>query len=443
MTQKNWIAIGRRMGLAVCLLMGLAGGVVAQEATSDVPSWMLGKPTFNGSGYDQDLQTNTKPYTVPTEPGVVSRVNPYAASERFVVPFDSIMIPGQPGVVARAIGSAGDPKMGAQGTVTPVSGQEAVLPMPLRGPSTDSGPANSPANGPANGPAMMDLLPPSGSSPPRLPPTPMADSSTSAADVDVGAVADSDSDSALDSIGSAVASADVPPLQNEVIRWYQYPRRWMTGWDSHAEFGLDGSDGNAETLAIQTGLEMKRKTDAYTFAIDVDYRQASSRSETTEDNGRLNLDYDRLLGGSPWSAFGKFGMEWDEFKAFDLRLNINGGVGYHWIRDDRTTLVTRFGSGASQEIGAPDDDWKAEAVFGIEAERQINSRNKVKAKLDYFPAWEDFADYRLVADVAWEILLNDSENLSLKIAATDRYDSTPQGAEPNDIYYSMLLLYKF
>ena len=82
----------------------------------------------------------------------------------------------------------------------------------------------------------------------------------------------------------------------------------MRGWDSHAEFGLDGSNGNADTLAIQTGLELKRKTEAYTLAIDVDYRQASSRNVTTEDNGRLNVDYDRMLRDTPWSAFGKLGL---------------------------------------------------------------------------------------------------------------------------------------
>jgi putative salt-induced outer membrane protein YdiY len=217
----------------------------------------------------------------------------------------------------------------------------------------------------------------------------------------------------------------------------------MRGWDSHAEFGLDGSDGNANTLAIQTGLELKRKTDLYSFGVDIDYRQAMARNVTTEDNGRFNMDYDRMLKDSPWSAFGKFGMEWDRFKAFDLRLNVNGGAGYHWIRTDDATLVTRFGAGAMRKIGAPIDDWIAEAVFGIEAERQLTSRQKLKGKMDYFPAWEDFGNYRLVSDVAWEILLDGSENLSLKLAATDRYDSTPQGAKANDIYYSLLLLYKF
>lgn len=239
------------------------------------------------------------------------------------------------------------------------------------------------------------------------------------------------------------AIADEPPLESEVVRWYQYPQRWMRGWDSHAELGLDGSTGNARTLSIQTGWESKRKTELYTLGLDFDYRQASNRSVTTEDNGRLNLDYDRLLMDTPWSGFAKYGMEWDKFKAFDLRLFTSAGIGYHWVRRDDATLVTRFGAGGSKEIGAPDDSWIPEAVFGGEAERQLTPRQKLKGKVDYFPAWENFNNFRLVSDVAWEILLDGSENLSLRLAATDRYDSTPQGAKKNDLYYSLLLLYKF
>ena len=266
------------------------------------------------------------------------------------------------------------------------------------------------------------------------------------ADPQPGANSDEENPATLVDLADQVNASDSlepAPLQTEVIRWYQYPRRWMKGWDSHAEFGLDGSDGNANTLAIQTGLELKRKAESYTLGIDVNYRQASSRNKTTEENGRFNVDYDRLLGDTFWSAFGKFGMEWDRFKPFDLRLNMNSGFGYYWVRSDDTTLVTRFGAGASREIGAPIDNWTPEAVFGFEAERQLTSRQKLKGKFDYFPSWENFGDYRLVSDVAWEILLDGSENLSLKLAATDRYDSTPQGARPNDVYYSLLLLYKF
>ncbi len=234
------------------------------------------------------------------------------------------------------------------------------------------------------------------------------------------------------------------PLQEEVLRWYQVPWVWMTtGWTNHAEFGLDGSNGNAETLSLTTGIELKRKTDAYTFAIDVDYRQASNRGATTQDNGRFNVDYDRIIADSNWTMFGKYGMEWDKFKAFDLRLNTNAGLGYYWVRNDQASFITRFGAGASKEIGAPDDAWVPEAVFGAEGERQLTARQKLKGKLEYFPSWEDFGNYRLVADASWEILLDGSDNLSLKLSFTDRYDSTPQGALPNDVYYSALILYKF
>jgi len=265
--------------------------------------------------------------------------------------------------------------------------------------------------------------------------------------------ADSDSEAAeiepvpVPRLGERIEDAAVSeaaPLEEEVVRWYQYPWLWLSeGWENHAEFGLDGSDGNADTLAIQTGLEMKRETDRYTLALDVDYRQASADDITTEDNGRLNLDFDRLLANSNWTAFTKFGLEFDEFKVFDLRVNLNGGVGYYWLRTDASTFITRFGAGASQEIGAPDDDWKPEGVFGLEWDHQLSKRQKLKAKVDYFPVWSDFSDYRIVTDLAWETLLDSSDNLSLRLAVTDRYDSTPQGAEPNDFYYSMLLLYKF
>jgi hypothetical protein len=163
----------------------------------------------------------------------------------------------------------------------------------------------------------------------------------------------------------------------------------------------------------------------------------------TQNSGRFNSDFDRLLGDTRWSAFNKLGLEWNEFKPFDLRVNVNGGAGYYWLRDDQSTFVTRFGAGASREIGSPDDSWIPEALFGVESEHQLTATQKLKAKIDYFPSWNDFSDYRLVSDVSWEMLLDGTENLSLKLAATDRYDSTPQGALANDLFYSLLLLYKF
>lgn len=248
-------------------------------------------------------------------------------------------------------------------------------------------------------------------------------------------------------IGAALAEAadlEEPPLQAEIVQWYQIPWRWVTkGWTSHAELGLNGSSGNSVTSAIQTGLEMNRKTDLYTLGIDFNYRQASAQRRNTEDNARLNIDYDRLLGKTKWTSFGKLGLAYDKFKAFDLRLNMNAGLGYYWLRNDKTNFITRAGLGASREFGAPIDRWTPEAVLGLSYDRQLSERQKIIAKLDYFPSLRNSGDYRVVSDLAWETLIDNAENLSLRLSVTDRYDSTPQGALPNDVYYAALLLYKF
>ncbi|TWT81869.1 hypothetical protein CA13_33240 [Planctomycetes bacterium CA13] len=421
-------------------------------STPKVPLWQQGVAQWNGTGYS---------HPSPSLAATNSVANPVSHAEDGMhaqtglnieqVSHSSSVVPTTPNPVTPPYTVPFDPSMQAIGISYPAATIAANLTPPsLSGPITTPSAQPSPAFSTANSASTPTFAEPVtdfemlGEEPSEFwsPSAPIGQGLATPPSENTLPLATSAPEE-MNTIDSHSMTIEEPPLEQEVLRWYQYPVQWMHGWDSHAEFGLDGSSGNAETLALQMGLEMKRQTDDYTFAIDVDYRNATSRRVTTEDNGRFNVDYDRMLSDSKWSLFAKYGMEWDKFKAFDLRLNINGGAGYHWIRTDDTTLVTRFGAGASREIGAPIDEWTPEAVFGAEASRQLTSRQKLKAKIDYFPAWEDFSDYRLVSDFSWEILLDGSENLSLKLAATDRYDSTPQGALANDVYYSLLLLYKF
>ncbi|WP_286177361.1 DUF481 domain-containing protein [Stieleria mannarensis] len=407
------VGLGCVLGFALGCVLGWGGLLSGRVARADTPLWQLGLPTFGGKNPEAKAQQGPSFSFPPPEAEIAAGAEiaalPDTATGAATAPTEASLSDVQPAAYQSGPGETA--------TVS-----YPGLPMPpLPATSELAFPVAPPTNSPLMNPPAVTTLP----SPPESVPAPAPSTP----------------------IGQAIASGEAvepAPLAEETESWYQIPWRWVTrGWENHAELGLDGSSGNSRTLALQTGLEMKRKTDRYTLGIDFDYRKATNRGITTEDNGRLNLDYDRLFEDSRWSAFGKFGAEWDQFKAFDSRLNLNGGLGYHFVRTDDALLATKFGAGASKEIGAPDDAWKPEAVFGAEAEYQLNRYNKMKAKVDYFPAWEDFSDYRLVSDVAWEILLDDTDNLSLKLALTDRYDSTPQGAKPNDVYYSLLLLVKF
>jgi putative salt-induced outer membrane protein YdiY len=226
--------------------------------------------------------------------------------------------------------------------------------------------------------------------------------------------------------------------------WYP-PLTWFPwdGWTNSAELGINGSSGNAESLSFQTGARFKRQTDVHLFDFRTTYNRTQSGGIETQNNSLTYADFDRFFGQSPWSAFLKQGLEYDQFKEFDARYNINSGLAYRFVKTDRLSLQGRFGAGASREFGGPDRRWVPEALFGTSYEHQLNKRNKWIAKVDYFPEWGDFNNYRIVSDASWEILWDEVGNLSLKLGAIDRYDSTPNGRKPNDLTYSLLLLYKF
>lgn len=226
--------------------------------------------------------------------------------------------------------------------------------------------------------------------------------------------------------------------------WY-YPWTWipLDGWSNSAELGLNGSAGNTESMSLQTGTRFKRQSAFTLFDLRLNHNRTNANGVETQNNVLMYSDWERFLGETPWTWFIKNGLEYDEFRAFDLRYNINSGFGYTFVRNETLTLVGRFGSGASREFGGPDNDWVPEALFGADYEHQITERNKLIARFDYFPEWGNFSNFRMVTDLAWEYLLQADGNLSLKLGATDRYDSTPNGLKPNDVNYSALILYKF
>ncbi|HJN12469.1 MAG TPA: DUF481 domain-containing protein [Pirellulaceae bacterium] len=233
------------------------------------------------------------------------------------------------------------------------------------------------------------------------------------------------------------------PIAEATESWIQ-PREWfLLGETSGSvELGINGSDGNSEALSLQTGFDLKQKTDVDELRFDLTYNKATADGVQTQHNSLFNASYEWTIDESKWDLFLREATEYDEFKAFNLRIAINAGVGYDVIKTDATIWKIRCGAGSSTEIGGPADEWVPEGVFGVDFERQLSNRQKISLTGDYFPDWSDFTNYRIVSEASYEVLLNEEHNLNLKMSMQDRYDSTPNGARPNDINYSVLLLWK-
>ncbi len=222
------------------------------------------------------------------------------------------------------------------------------------------------------------------------------------------------------------------------------PSQWYSPeiWDTSFELGINGATGNSETFSIKTGANVKRETEYRVYEIDATYARTAADGTTTQDIFNFDAKADFKFGDSPLSLFFTDNLVHDRLREFDWRIVINSGLGYRFIDTDTTTAKARFGAGVSREIGGVDDEWKPESVFGMDYERQLTKKQKLAATVDYFPEWEDFSNYRLKSKFGWELLLDKDPDLSLKIEVIDRYDSTPNGNKPNDINYSILLLWK-
>ena len=284
--------------------------------------------------------------------------------------------------------------------------------------------------------------------PRRLPPVtgaPAPPSSTSAVTEVI-----SPGNAASEMAAAPSAAGDRADTESELIAtgisgrpWY-VPSFWPTlaPWERSFQVGISGSSGNAETLSFQLGTDWKRKVESSELDISVVYNKAENAGVETKNNGLLNVDYQWLFAESRWAAFLKNAVEYDKFKAFDLRWAVNAGATYHVLQDEGLKLDLRFGSGTSTEFGGPDNRWVPEAVLGGDYEHQWTPQQKFKLTWDYFPDWSDIGNYRIVSKASWELMLDKPRNLSFKISLIERYDSTPHDRLPSDLDYAFVLMWK-
>lgn len=234
--------------------------------------------------------------------------------------------------------------------------------------------------------------------------------------------------------------------EEEVVEYMWFdPHYWFRPpfWEGSLELGINGTEGNSETFSFKAGASLKRTSEFHVLGFDFNYARTTADSVETQHNALLRAEYERLFGdASPWSLFVRNILEYDEFRAFDVRQAVNTGVAYRFLRTERIKLKGRFGAGASREYGGPNNEWSPEAVFGADYEHQLTKKQKLALTVDYFPEWTNFSDFRLLTVFSWEVVLDRAANMHLKLAINDQYDSTPEGRRPNDLNYSLLLLWK-
>lgn len=244
-------------------------------------------------------------------------------------------------------------------------------------------------------------------------------------------------------VGESLPTDTPLPLEVAEEGWDFWSPTYWDPWEGNVELGLNGTDGNTETFNIRLGALAKRKTEFRTEQLQITSIQKRANGLTTANTALVDGRIDWPMPSSKFNTFIHTLLEYDQFKAFDYRVSGDTGVGYEFIQSDITTLIGRLGASASHEIGGPNNKTNPEILFGGEYKHKFNETHLVSAQVNYYPNVMDFADFRFNSQASWQIVLSQSHNLSLKLSIIDRYDSTPEGARPNDLDYSTLLLWSF
>ena len=243
-------------------------------------------------------------------------------------------------------------------------------------------------------------------------------------------------------LGAPALAQDAVPQDEHIV--VEAPKNIWEGWKGNVALGLNGASGNTERFNLRGEVSGTRDTEHMTTTASALYTYATDDGQKSENRALLAARNDWKLGDSPWMVFAEGSIEYDEFKDWDWRVAGAGGVGYAFIRNDRTTLIGRAGLGLSREIGGTDNTIRPEGLLGLDLSHQLTERQLLTASTTIYPDLDETGEYRAVSNAAWEIMIDPEVNMSLRLGIEDRYDSTPgSGFKKNDFAYFAMLVWEF
>lgn len=195
-------------------------------------------------------------------------------------------------------------------------------------------------------------------------------------------------------------------------------------WTLTIEAGGSRSEGNTDSKNARGRIDLRRKTaqDLLQFYLAAEYGEQNKRRNRNEYLGGVNYEY---MLSERWYWYARLGLEYDEFENIDIRATASTGAGYYWLKKPEHEFKTRAGIGYRHETystGGSQDD--AILDLGWDYRVDVKSWMQFTQSTTYSPAWDDFGDYRLVADTGLIFPLK-SDYMKLKLGFKKDYNSQP------------------
>jgi hypothetical protein len=240
----------------------------------------------------------------------------------------------------------------------------------------------------------------------------------------------------------SVASADIAILRDDAEqKAYERLLRpgWTELWAGSGRIGLAGTSGNSKTLTFTTTINADRttkndKTALYFSAIKASGLVEGVNSDTAKAvRGGISYSHDahsRLF----ISAFNDY--EYDLFQDLDLRFVIGGGLGFHAVKTERSSLDLPAGFAYNHSsFSTPLTQNSGEFYWGDEYNLKLSSSSTLTQSFRMFNNLTETGTYRVNFDLSLGTKI--LKWLTWNLSVSDRYLSDPApDRKSNDFLYT-------
>lgn len=216
-----------------------------------------------------------------------------------------------------------------------------------------------------------------------------------------------------------------------------------TNWKRRMDLGLSGKAGKSSASQLNVGFTADFESERIRLSHKTAYYRAESSHELSSQSFYTALNQDWLRPESPWFQFAGGRFDYDQFRDWEYRGNINTGMGYEFANSETWFFVGRTGLGFSKTVGEEDNRFTPEGLLGVEAKWDMNQYQHIELSNTYYPSLNDARQYRNLTSFDWILDLNSFLGVSLKLGLTNEYDSTTTDEiDENDFKYTASLAWK-
>ncbi len=250
-----------------------------------------------------------------------------------------------------------------------------------------------------------------------------------------------------------VAKADVTALRSDAEQ-ADYEKSLhpglSQGWKGGANVGFAYTAGNSETENLALAFIADRKTlhdeiSLYANSVYSKNNAPGAVPSTTANAIQAGARYSRNLNPRLF-AFGGADFQTDALQQLDLRTVLGGGLGFHAIKSDKTTLDFLVGPNYTREDYTTVTNSFMAMTVGEELSHKFGASTVVTEKAYYFPNLTDsLGEYRTTFNIGSVTKI--SKWLGWQNAFSDIYVTNPPVQTPalkkNDIILTTGLNFAF